>query len=204
MGIISINHGGETKLIWGTKLFQIRVRWPWGHSVSLRGKILFPNYDLVENFVTCHIGGTYGRKSTVSSLVARYLTSLISNFFTWPLSLNAAIFVMVRWDPDAPEETGALSDDQSTASSADDAGFAYGEDLPRGGDSRHGVDAPGREEQVLRPLGLLRDERISFIDLVESVIMSESPHFNPTPTKTSDVFRVISLEIIFQICVFFS
>ena len=47
------------------------------------------------------------------------------------------------------------------------------EDLPRGG--RHGVDAPARE---LRLLGLLRDERIPFIDLVESVIMSESP-FNP-------------------------
>ena len=59
------------------------------------------------------------------------------------------------------------------------------EDLPRGG--RHGVDAPARE---LRLLGLLRDERISFIDLVESVIMSESP-FNP---KASDVSRVICLS----------
>ena len=42
-----------------------------------------------------------------------------SNLFTWPLLL--AIFVMFRCS-DALEETDALSDDQSTVLSADDAG----------------------------------------------------------------------------------
>jgi len=42
MGIISLNYGGENEAPLGDNSILETARRPWGHSDSLRGKILFP------------------------------------------------------------------------------------------------------------------------------------------------------------------
>jgi len=53
MGIISLNYGGENEAPLGDNSILETARRPWGHSDSLRGKILFPEKGgLVMSLVT--------------------------------------------------------------------------------------------------------------------------------------------------------
>jgi len=53
MGIISLNYGGKNEAPLGDNSVLERARRPWGHSDSLRGKILFPNDATVT--LTCDL-----------------------------------------------------------------------------------------------------------------------------------------------------